>query len=300
MKTEHYIGQGAFFDPPIVISDSATKLGKPPSKFMRKIVCKYENPDGFRVFVTDDGYVCPFLKNNTESWKFLNTLFAVFITKFQRAEFVRKLELTPFIWEESSDEVDINRVRFGRSYRNEFEIRRDSADYFELWQSHKRQNIDKYFMERLIDVAYRFYKNDEFRDDLILIGESHGMYSNELYGASVISSWTVIEIILHKIWINYIKTLKKTKESQRGLKNKNSLTASQYMKNLSFVKILKKPNYDCLTKLKKLRNDLVHGKKRNATKEQAWNSLSVAIYMLYNHLNQTDPFLDVEYKKIPT
>lgn len=298
-KKKTRVGQGAYFYPPVVIyeSDPILQLGKPTSKFMRKIACDYRNDDGFRVLVTEDGFVCPFVKEKTVALEFLNVLFAVFITKFHRAQFITKQDLSVFIWEEGSKAVDINRVRIGYSLRNDLESRRDHEEYFELWKIHRRTPIHKHLMQNLLDIAYRFYKNDEFKNDLILVGESGGMYNDELYGTSLLSSWIIIENLLDKIWNDYIVTLKRTREERDTLKNHRSWTASHHIEALSFAGILKKSNYDCLTKLRKLRNDLLHGKKRKSSKEQAWNALSVAIYMMYNRLNQTDPFLDVEYKK---
>lgn len=295
-----YLGNGAFIYPSITLHETNSRkieLEKPPGFHKRKIILNEKLDDEYRILITDDGFVCPILPDRKKTLEFLNVLFATLDTKFHSARFINRMDLTSFEWEENSDIVDINRVIHSQSLRNNFEERRDNESSFSHWSTLPRIPIDKSMMKALSNVAYRFYKNSKFKEDMLMIGESWGLAFDEMYTASFLFSWMIIENFLEQLWVLHVNTLQRTKNEKSSLKNHNSWTASNYIEVFSMIGQLDKKGYQCLTKLRKIRNGIVHDRKKVGKKESL-DCLEVSIVMLYNRLNQINPFEDVELKQI--
>lgn len=296
-KKKIYEGFGAFFYPPSQIYEIDLEQLPTISSWKRPIVINKKFSSNFRVIVTDDCFICPIGDNYKDSFDFLNILFAVFITKFYRAQIITKSDLCLTKWIQHSKYIEVN-SNLSKSLRGLQESQREDDDTYNNWIDIRRQGIHKHLMELLLDQAVRFLNNKNFKNDLLIIGESGRMYNDDLFSISFLSSWIVVESIIEKIWSDFIKELKRTKSEKEALKNHHSWSVSHYVESLAFVEKLSQEGYECLTKLRKIRNDIIHRKKREVTKENAWNCLNVAICMLYNQLNQINPFEDVIYKKI--
>lgn len=293
-----HLGNGAFIYPSITLHETnsrETELGKPPGFHKRKIILNEKLGEGYRILITDDGFVCPILPDRKKTLEFLNVLFATLDTKFQAARFITLVDLSSFQWEENSDIVEINRSMNLRSLRSNFEERRDNESSFSHWSVIPRTPMDESLLKALSHVAYRFYKNPKFKDDMLLIGESWGLAFDEMFTASFLFSWMIIENFLEQLWEEHVNSLERTKDEKNSLKNHNSWTASNYIEVFSMIGTLNNDGYQCLTKLRKIRNKVVHEKKKVGNKE-AWGCLEVSIRMLYNRLNQINPFEDVELK----
>lgn len=289
------IGYGAFFSPPSQLCKANPEKLPPTNAGKRPIVIDTTTSEGLRVIVTDDCFVCPIGVSQKKAFEFLNVLFAVFITKFQRARFITKNDLCPFRWNQNLNEIflasDVN------SLRSLQENKRDVDDDYEYWSTFERQPILIHLMEMLIDQSSRFIGNESFKNDLLIIGESGGMYQDDLFSVSFLNSWIVIESVIERIWEEYVKELNRTKEERQALNNHHSWSTSHYIEVFTFSGKLDSKGYECLTKLRKLRNDIVHRKKREVSKENAWNCMNIAIILIYNQLNQLkNPFKEVEYQ----
>ncbi len=289
------IGFGAFFYPPSQIYELEPREPPPLKNFNRPVAVDTTTSTGLRVVVTDDCFVCPIVKNETESFEFLNVLFAVFTTKFHTARFITKNELSSFSLKPNGKNVHLT-TGLSNSLRSLQESKREDDIDYEIWLLIQRQLIQKRLMENLIEQSSRFIKNDSFKNDLLIIGESGGMFQDELFSISFLNSWIVIESVIERVWEKFVKELKRTKEEKQALKNHHSWSTSHYIESLAFAEILNSPGYNCLTKLRKLRNDIIHRKKREVSMENAWNCLNIAIILIYNQLNELeDPFEEVEY-----
>jgi len=262
----------------------------------RKIACDYTSEDDFQVLVTEDGFVGVITASKKKAFDYLNVLFATLNTKFCRARYITPKDLVLFFWEEPNKFLEINLQRTF-SLRNLFELKRDSEESFPDWERWPRQEIGTLFMRNMLGFSYRFYKNENIKTDLQLIGEASGMYFDGHFSSGFLSSWIVVESILERLWQDYVATLERTKDERNALKNPNSWSVNNFIEVFSFLGKLDEDNRKCLSKLRKLRNDIVHKKKRNVTHEEVWNCLNVAICMVYNQLNQTNPFEDVKYTK---
>ncbi|QLH03008.1 hypothetical protein C5F47_05315 [Nitrosopumilus cobalaminigenes] len=294
--TGRTIGFGTFFYPPSQLYEANPEKLPRISTIKRPIVIDTTTSEGLRVLVTDDCFVCPIGKNEDEAFEFLNVLFAVFITKFHRARFITKNDICGFTWKEDWDYV-VAAGSLSKSLRVIQESKREDDVDYEYWSTIERQPIQKHLMEMLIDQSARFLDNDSFKNDLLIIGESGGMYQDELFSISFLNSWIVIESVIERVWEKFVKDLKRTKEERQALKNHHSWSTSHYIEAFTFSEKLDSKGYECFTKLRKLRNDIVHRKKREVTQENAWNCLNIAITLIYNQLNQLEnPFEDVEYQ----
>jgi len=295
------IGNGAYFFPSITVSEGGTEsaLEKPIGFCKRKVIVNKLLNDDLRILVTEDGFVGPIMDKNKDAVEFLNILFATFTTKFHSAHYITPIDLAPFGWEDGSDFVEVNRVRTITSIRNNLESQRDYDHSFAEWSVLQRQPVSKLLMEKLLDRAYRFYKNPEFKDDMLLIGESWGLSYGEMYTASFLYSWMIIEGFLERLWVEHVNSLSRTTNEKDALKNHHSWSVSHYIEVFHFVNKLDDNGYRCLTTLRKIRNSIVHDKKK-ISRNEAFDCLEVAIYMVYNKLNQINPFEGVKLNYIKT
>ena len=293
------IGNGAYFFPAITVYEIGheTKLGKPVGFCQRKIIVNKILDEKFRVLVTEDGFVCPIVDKNKDAVEFLNILFATFATKFHAAHYITTMDLASFGWEERTDIAEVNRARVLTSIRNNLESQRDYEHSFNDWSAIPRQEVLKQLMENLLEQAYRFYRNPEFKDDLLLIGESWGLSYGEMYTASFLYSWMIVEGFLERLWNEYVDSLKRSGKEKRALKNQHSWSVSHYIEVFHFIGQLDENGYKCLNTLRKIRNAIVHDRNK-ATQNEAWDCLEIAIYMVYNKLNQINSFTDVKLNKI--
>ena len=305
-------GFGAFFHPPTILTDES-KIEQDPITFVegrkkpesdrydyeiienpvkRQIICNYTSIDDFQVFVTDDGFVGVNTALKKTAFEFLNVFFATMNTKFRKAQYISPDDVTLFFWEDTkNDFLEIN-ITQTRSLRNLFHLKRDREETFPDWEKWPKQQIGKLLIKNLLDTAYRFYRNEQFKTDLELIGETSGMMLDLRLSASFLSSWLIIESILMKIGYDMMKS------KSINLKNPKDWSSHYLIEEFFKQKKATEENKECLMNLKELRNDIVHDKKRDIIFEQAWNCLNIAIYMMYNQLNQANPFEDVAYKKI--
>jgi hypothetical protein len=68
-------GIGAFYYPPITLSNGSDTIGRPPATMRRSVIVKM-NIDGDTVIATDDGFIGILEKTKEEGLMILNTLFA--------------------------------------------------------------------------------------------------------------------------------------------------------------------------------------------------------------------------------
>jgi len=296
-------GFGAFFHPPTIIYDEGKREriplnfveGRPKpvpdhdvieSPVKRKIVCNYTSDDGFQVFVTEDGFVGVITALDTIAFEFLNVFFASINTKFQKARYVSPEDITLFFWDKSNDFLEIDMIQTN-SLRNLFHLKRDREETFPDWEKWPKQEMGKLFINDLLNFAYSFYRNEQFKTDFDLIGEATEMMLDLRQSASLLSSWLIIESKLELIGLNMVKS------NSVNLKNPKKWTSDYLIEKFFAQNKATEENKECLMKLKELRNEIVHEKKRDVVFEEAWNCLNVAICMMYNQLNQINPFEDV-------
>lgn len=286
---------GFFLYPPSHILEESLKILPPIKNGYRSIIINKKITPKIQILVTDDCFICPITDNYKTSVEVVNVLFSLLTTKNTKAQVVTNNDVCPASWIQDSNHISIW-SRLGSSLRNLQETKR--VDNYEEWIQIKRQHIHKHLMEILIDQAVRFMYDMDFKNNLLIIGESSRIFNENLFGSSFLSSWIVVESIIEKIWNEFVKQLERKSVERDALKNHHSWTTSHFIESLSFAEKLNQDAYDCLTKLRKIRNDIIHRKKREITEENAWNCLNVAICLTYNQLNRIDPFDSVVYKEI--
>ena len=291
-------GFGAFVYPPMTIYDGSeeqNELGIAESN-IRRTKGNFLPESDFQVIITEDGFIAPITKNKKYAFEYLNVLFSTFITKFYKARYITSDDLVPFSWEGGSNKITIN-LNHSTSLRNQFEAKREHKETFLDWKRVERQQVHALFMLQMLDTAERFEKNEEMKTDLLLIGESSGLYFDRHFRASLLSSWVVIEGILADLWKEHISKLDRTKKEFDALKDNRTWSVANFVEVFSFLKMLDDDARKCISKLRKIRNDTVHEKTEVVTAQEAFNSLSVAIDMIYNRLNRVSIFEGIEYKE---
>lgn len=293
-------GFGAFFYPPITIYDGheeQAELGVAEVN-IRRTKGNFLAENDFQVLITEDGFIAPITNDKKYAFEYLNVLFSTFITKFHKARYITSDDLVPFLWEGGSNKITIN-LNHSTSLRNQFEAKREHEETFLDWKHVERQQVHSLFMLQMLDIVERFEKNQEMKTDLLLIGESSGLYFDRHFRASLLSSWVVIEGILVNLWDEHVSKLDRTKNEIAGLKNNHTWSVANFIEVFSFLKMLNDDARKCISKLRKIRNDTVHDKTKMVTEREAFNSLSVAIDMIYNRLNQVSIFDGIKYKENP-
>lgn len=292
-------GFGAFCYPPLTIYDDKRRhlneLGLAEVN-KRKTRGNYFDENDFQVLITEDGFIAPVTENKKRAFEFLNVFFAILITKFHKARYITSDDLIPFSWEAGSNKITLN-LNHSVSLRNQFEAKREHEETYSDWKLIPRQETHSLFILRMLDFAERFTKNEVMKTDLLLLGESSGLYFDRHFRASLLSSWVVIEGILVNLWDEHISKLDRTKKEAEALKNAHTWSVANFVEVFSFLKMIDDNARKCISKLRKIRNDTVHNITKNVTEREAFNSLSVAIDMVYNRLNQENIFEGIKYKE---
>lgn len=291
-------GFGAFVYPPMTLYDgheTEDELGISEPN-IRKTKGNYLALNDFQVLITEDGFIAPITENKKYAFEYLNVLFSTLITKFHSARYITSDDLIPFSWEGGSNKITIN-LNHSISLRNQFEAKREHAETFSDWKRVERQKVHSLFMLQMLDIVERFEKNQVMKTDLLLLGESSGLYFDRHFRASLLSSWVVIEGILVNLWDDHVSKLDRTKNEISGLKNNHTWSVANFVEVFSFLKMMDEDARKCISRLRKVRNDTVHDKTKIVTEREAFNSLSVAIDMVYNRLNQESIFKDIKYSE---
>lgn len=301
MTSRTHSGFGTFFFPAAVVYDDhtmETRMDKPPDHLTRDIVLIHDVSPEIKILVTDDAFICPIMTGDREAiHEFLNVIFATFTTKFHQCHYMVDQDFSGFIWNEGAQRVKIGLSRGVFSLRNLLGFERDDENTFSLWQSMPRQEISVSLMKGLLDQAYRFYIRPEFKDPLLLICEAWSLSFDEMHTASFLYAWMIIENYLEEYWDDYVDSLGRAGVDRDALKNHNSWTVSHYIETLSFVGKIDAIGRDALNKLRKIRNSVVHDGKK-ITKDEAYDCMSVAVDILYNRLNEVEPFHEIKLKTI--
>ncbi len=302
-KKNTYQSNGTFFHPPITVEEgsSETQLGKVTEKHKRKIVLNFDLDSETKIIVSDDGFICPIMKGTQEGKKkFLNVIFATFTTKFGQSHHMLNDDFSSFMWTEGNDFIEIGFVKGVYSLRNSLEYERGDPSTFHLWASMPRRHVNKEALKGIIEQGYRFYKNPEFTQDILFIGEAWSLSYDKMQMASFLYSWMIIENLIEVRWEKYIDSLNRSGNEKDFLKNSGAWSASHYIQSLSFINAMDDETRQSLNKLRKIRNEIVHDK-RQITADEAYDCMNVATKLVYNKLNFGDDLFNKKIKliKIP-
>lgn len=302
MSVKEFHGSGAFFYPPITVyeNESDKKLGRLKEWKKRKImVDKFYEPD-FRVLVTDDGGICPLIESNRpDPFDFLNVVFATLTITTDYPSFRMHLrDWSSFTWIEGEDHVKMNQGTVLQSIRTQLELRRDEDSTFISWTMIPREPISKLIIENVIDLAHNIYVNSKFREDILFFGETHSLFSDELYTASFLYSWMLIENFLERSWIDYVDlALPNNATENKILKEFIRQTSDNYIKLFTELKKIDTKGCQALHKLREIRNDIIH-EKYTPTKNETYDCMMIVLTILTNRINGKNPFDSLKLEHI--
>ncbi len=149
-------------------------------------------------------------------------------------------------------------------------------DALDLWiDSPRRAIIGKAIIEEAIKLFFKLTKN---RDNIRLLARANkaaAEYAGTAFSDCILIAWLPVEIHLYE----QLKEYMDSKGSARfNRKRKDNLlkdyTVSEVIELLEFSKQINKAEYDSLTKIRKIRNDIIHNGYA-ATFEEAGAALSL-------------------------
>lgn len=285
-------GNGAFCHPPIKISENTEPLilGQLTESQNRKIALDVKLDKLCRIIVTDDGFFCIIMNITAlEKEKLLNVIFATLTTKVSQAYHVfLSDDYASFKFEDGNDFVRVGAVRTV-SFRNLMEFERDDENTFDRWKQMPRKQLTKTSLMETLERAYEFYKNPEFTDDIILIGQAWSLSYDGMESASFLYSWMIIENMLERAWSTHVDSIQRTGKEKEFLKS-HQWYASHIIQGLSFANKVDAITRQTLNKLRQIRNDIVHNR-HQITKDESYDCMNVATRLLNCKLSHGDLFL---------
>lgn len=295
-KTIH--GHGVFVYPSIQVYDGTGPLTLGPLSEWKKrpIIINKEFEKDFRILITDDGGVCP-ITDKTNSIDFLNVFFATMTLLDYPAYHMKLRDFTGFTWKEGEDKVQMNLGIISQSIRSQLEVKRDEKSTLPEWQMYPRERIEKNVVLDFLKLAYEFYSFDELKEDVILIGEAFSMFHDQMFTASYLYSWMIIENFLERLWLDYV-------DSKYAFLSEENTIMKKFVRQTpdSFIKIFteldKIDTKGCQTlhKLRQIRNDIVHDK-YTPSQDESFECISSARLILMNRIEGKNPFDSLELKK---
>lgn len=291
-------GKGVFFHPPfsIVDIDEAPDLLQPESPKTRTVRF-VQTKDDFQIIVTTDGFVgVTLVGSDDDILKLLNVLIATVLTKGQRALFASDVDLCNFEYDHENSKITIQSPQVF-SLRNRFEFERDHDDTYSLWAQTPRDKVFFKTMAKFFDQAYSFYKNDELRDYILLLGEAWGLSYEKLHKASFLYSFMIIETTIDNFLTNHIESLS-IPEPEKKIIKQNTSQISRSIKLLHDLQKMDDDTFDSIEKLRNKRNDIVHEFSTQISPDDAHNCIHVANEIIYNKFNLLpSPFVNIRFVK---
>lgn len=146
----------------------------------------------------------------------------------------------------------------------------------------------------LLDKMLRF--NEQGAVQLsALLNESVAAYKQHNYSLAVSTSWTVCEVLISRIWSDYISTDPATgqarslnRERRENLQNSRDFTASTIAEVLNLAGRLPEDTFKKLRDVRKNRNSWLHSMKR-PSRETAFLGVSTAAELLGEMIGDTLP-----------
>lgn len=284
-------GKGVFIFPPISVHDvnESGDLDKPVGFKQRTVKFTHtKSPSPIKTIVTEDGFIAPIMQGtDDEILEFLNVIIATALSKGHQAHYVTRDDFCSFSWEDGSDVLSISSSHVF-SLRNQLEFERDREETFSLWKQMPREKIEMHSMSSVwLDQGHSFYNDTKLRDYVILLGEAWGLSYDRIDTASFLYAWMIIENFLETYWYDYVDSLSVSDTEKDIIKNNVQQTSYNFTEILQKLGHLDSVTKGTLTSLRKIRNGIVHEKKK-ASKDDALNCMHVVNEMIYKVFNN-DP-----------
>lgn len=186
----------------------------------------------------------------------------------------------------------------GQSLRSQLESKRDNKSTYQEWNAYNRLRIEKTIISDMLNMSYTIYQNQELKEDVILMGETFTMYYDQMYTASYLYSWMIIENFLERQWLSHVDSKYKADTTENILMKKFvRSTSDNLIKIFTELKQVDTKGCQVLHKLREIRNEIVH-KKHIATKNECLEGISVIGIIFMNRIAGRNPFEKLELKYI--
>ena len=301
MATTIHKGKGVFFFPPITVHDIGESgvLDAPPNPKQRTVKFTHtKSPSPIKIVVTDDGFIAPIMQGTDEEiLEFLNVIIATAMGKGYPAHYATENDLCSFSWEEGSDILQITGSQV-YSLRNRLGFERDNDQTLGLWKQSPRDKVSMHSMGAAwLDQGHSFYNDPTLKEYVILLGEAWGLSYDKMYTASFLYAWMIIENFLETYWHDYVDSLTISDIDKEIMKKNVQQTSHNFTEILLKLGKLDGETKGSLTKLRTIRNELVHHMTK-ASMDDAHNCMHVVNEMIYNVFNKVDnPFVGIKLIK---
>lgn len=294
-------GKGVFVFPPITVHDVGESgvLDAPTTPKQRKVKFTHtKSPSPIKTVVTEDGFLAPIMHGTDEEiLEFLNVIIGTAMGKGYQAHYVTEDDFCSFRWEEGSDILQITSSQVF-SLRNRLEFERDNDQTIDLWKQMPRNKVEMHSMgSAWLDQGHSFYNEPKLKEYVILLGDAWGLSYDKMYTASFLYAWMIIENFLETFWYDYVDSLTVSSIDKEVMKKNVQQTSFNFTEILLKLGKLDSETKGSLTKLRQIRNDLVHDMTK-ASLNDAHNCMHVVNEMIYNVFNKVaNPFAGIKLIK---
>ena len=276
---------GALLFPPVWVGEQPTQSleDEVKGKHIRPRIVLNADYQGSKIFLRQDGFLAVRLPDN--------------ITKLNRKnrclEMINEIIASLFLLDvplEATRENDIIEVNIGTephifgSMSWSPERMRKPFDGDTLWGlvsppstpfDSNRINVPEERLNRALRLSGNIAKDSILKNLTAFILEAHTLFKNGEYSQSLLSSWLVFETNIESLWSYYLSSQDLNNRRMTKFNDKNRWSMDYIIETLSLMGKLNKKDYDYLTKLKTIRNKVVHSG-LVVTEAEAQQSLELA------------------------
>lgn len=236
------------------------------------------------VIVMNDGLIGIVHQDKETARKLLNEILGAALLLGHQAFIVRKFEMGKIKIDANTHNLKSATAMMGTLRANIFEPLRSKyiSSSSPLIKSHFISASD---IGAVIKYAEKITKDKFISDNLKFLLEARSLLYTDDYSQSFHMSWIIIEKYLDQEWEDFIQKLDSNRKRRDFLQNKVFWGAASRIEVLNFCGLISNDNYKIFTKLRNIRNDIIHAKKEIAcTKENSKDCLKFSRNLLLSRI----------------
>lgn len=161
-----------------------------------------------------------------------------------------------------------------------------------------RTTIREDVLPSVVSIAEELTKDEVKRNLLAFLLEAYTLYQNAEYSQSFVASWLVLETHIQKLWKDFLGVKSLSKKRSKKLSDASRWSVDYMLEALNLADTIQLGEYRVLTRLKKLRNGIVHsgGKASKGEAEECFK-LAFEITKTFCELEKVEILVDWNVKR---